>query len=201
MSKPFLWNKSPFECLFHQLSDYAFLYTFWCLWFPFLWLYNAHKLDYHYTLCVFLSYSSSHLGCRCLNLSSNHIYISHHVWFYEQSFLFLESVNNSTSTSHTPPPTTITHLSSLTIFLTTPASNTPLKPINPFVLLSSSAFISLDYFASTSSATSTLSIFVSSFVVVSTTPPSSSSSPSRSSTYFLSGLDLCVDLSRYSLPR
>jgi histone deacetylase 1/2 len=92
MPTSILSNKSPFECLFRQTPDYAFLRTFGCLCFPFLRPYNAHKLDYHSTPCVFLGYSSSHLGYRCLDLSSDRIYISYHVRFHEQVFPFIEFV-------------------------------------------------------------------------------------------------------------
>jgi histone deacetylase 1/2 len=84
-----LRNKSPFETLFHQPPDYGFLRTFGCLCFPFLQPYNAHKLDYRYTPCVFLGYSSCHQGYRCLDFSSNRLYISYHVRFHENSFPFI----------------------------------------------------------------------------------------------------------------
>jgi len=78
-----LFNKSPFKCMFHQPPDYIFLRTFGCLCFPFLRPYNAHKLDFRSTPCVFLGYNSSHIGYRCLDLSSNHVYISRHIRFHE----------------------------------------------------------------------------------------------------------------------
>ena len=83
MPTPVLFKKSPFECLFHQLPDYSFLRTFGCLCFPFLHPYNAHKLDFRSTPCVFLGYNSSHLGYRCLDLSSDHVYISRHIRFHK----------------------------------------------------------------------------------------------------------------------
>jgi len=107
MPTSILSNKSPFECLFRQTLDYAFLRTFGCLCFPFLRPYNAHKLDYRSTPCVFLGYSLSHLGYRCLDLSSDHIYISRHVRFHEQIFPFIEFVIPSPSSS---PPVTVSNL-------------------------------------------------------------------------------------------
>jgi histone deacetylase 1/2 len=73
MPTPVLCNKSSFECLLHQPPNYDFLCTFRCLCFPFYRPYNAHKLDYHSTPCVFLGYSSSHLGYHCLDLSSKRL--------------------------------------------------------------------------------------------------------------------------------
>jgi len=78
--------KSPFECLLKSSPDYPFLQTFGFLCFPFLRPYNTHKLDFRSSACVFLGYSNSHLGYRCLGLSSKHIYLSRHVRFHEHVF-------------------------------------------------------------------------------------------------------------------
>jgi histone deacetylase 1/2 len=105
-----LRNKSPFETLFHQPPNYGFLRTFGCLCFPFLRPYNAHKLDYRSTPCVFLGYSSCHLCYRCLNLSSDRIYISRHVRFHENSFPFIESTHVPATTNSNPQPAPISYL-------------------------------------------------------------------------------------------
>jgi len=73
MPTPILRNKSPFECLLRQPPNYDYLHTFGCLCLPFLRPYNAHKLDYRSTPCVFLGYSSSHLGYCCLDLLSKRL--------------------------------------------------------------------------------------------------------------------------------
>jgi len=86
-----LLNQSPFECLFHYTLDYDFLCTFGCLCFLFLRPYHAHKLDFFSSPCVFLGYSSSHLGYHCLDLASQRIYISRHVRFHEGVFPFAKS--------------------------------------------------------------------------------------------------------------
>jgi len=83
-----LQNKSPFECLFCRPPDYNFLRTFGCLCFPFLHPYYAHKLDFRSSPCVFLGYSSFHLGYRCFDLESHRIYVSRHVRFHETVFPF-----------------------------------------------------------------------------------------------------------------
>jgi hypothetical protein len=65
---------------------------------------------YTYAPCVFLGYSSSHLGYRCLDLESHRIYISHHVCFHENVFPFAKSEQ---VTSSPVPPTQPTYLPSL----------------------------------------------------------------------------------------
>jgi histone deacetylase 1/2 len=40
---------------------------------------------------VFLGYSSSHLGYHCLDLTSQRIYVSRHVYFHEDIFSFTNS--------------------------------------------------------------------------------------------------------------
>ena len=91
MPTPFLQNQSPFECLFNRTLDYYFLRTFGCLCFPFLHPYHAHKLDFCSSPYVFLGYSSSHLGYRCLDSASQRIYVSRHVCFHENVFPFADS--------------------------------------------------------------------------------------------------------------
>jgi len=86
MPTPVLNHKTLFECLLKSTPDYAFLHTFGCLCFPFLRPYNAHKLDFRSTPCVFLGYSTSHLGYRCFDLSSKQIYLARHVRFHENIF-------------------------------------------------------------------------------------------------------------------
>jgi len=105
-----LQNTSPFECLFRRTPDYNFLRTFRCLCFLFSRPYHAHKLDFWSSPYVFLGYSSSHLGYRCLDLESDRIYVSRHVRFHENIFPFakFEQV-----TSSPVPPTPPTYLPSL----------------------------------------------------------------------------------------
>jgi hypothetical protein len=65
-----------------------FLCIFGCLCFPFLHSYHTYKLDFRLSICVFLGYNFSHLSYYCLDLVSQCIYISCHVYFYEDVFSF-----------------------------------------------------------------------------------------------------------------
>ena len=197
-----LQNKSPFETLFHQPPNYGFLRTFGCLCFLFLRPYNAHKLDYRSTPCVFLGYSSCYLSYRCLELSSNHIYISRHVRFHENSFPFIESTHVPATTNSNPQPAPISYLPALTSF---PSSNPPQTPIlspHTSVPLPPYASMSLDHFAGSGSSAADITATASS---PSATPPASPSqvpaSSSQVPTESPPGLDLCIDLSSYSIPQ
>ncbi|GKA01699.1 putative RNA-directed DNA polymerase [Tanacetum coccineum] len=86
-------NKSPSEHIFKRSPDYSFLRVFGCLCCPHLCPYNGHKMK-----CVFLGYSPSHHGYRCLDISTERLYIARHVCFNEAQFPF--DIPNTTS----PPP-------------------------------------------------------------------------------------------------
>ena len=59
---------------------------------------------------MFLGYSSSHLGYRCLDLESNRVNVSRHVCFHESVFPFKKSEQVTTPLV---PPTPPTYLPSL----------------------------------------------------------------------------------------
>ena len=80
-----LGHKSPFECLFHNTPDYKFFKVFGCACYPFLRPYNAHKLQFRTSKCLFLGYSPSHKGYRCLH-PSGRLYIAKTVHFNESEF-------------------------------------------------------------------------------------------------------------------
>lgn len=83
---PLLSDKSPFEVLFGVVPNYANFKPFGCRVYPFLRDYAAHKLDLRSRPCIFLGYSSSHKGFRCLDLGSSQIFISRHARFDELFF-------------------------------------------------------------------------------------------------------------------
>ncbi|KAJ9553676.1 hypothetical protein OSB04_017721 [Centaurea solstitialis] len=84
-------NTSPFEIVFKHHPNYVF----WVSMIPHLRSYNKHKLDFRSIPCVFLGYSTSHHGYRCLDPHTDRIYIARHVRFNEHYFPF---------TIPTPPP-------------------------------------------------------------------------------------------------
>ena len=169
-----LQNKSPFACLFHRTPDYNFLHTFGCLCFPFLHPYHAHKLDFRSSPCVFLGYSSSHLGYRCLDLESDRVYVSRNVRFHESVFPFKKFEQITTPPVPPTPPTYLPSLHPSSCFqpihsqigrnhnpplpLATPPQPAPLPivsadPASPShtAILAPCACLSNDYCAGTSS--------------------------------------------------
>lgn len=98
-------KRSPYQYLFNRVPDYTFLRVFGCLCFPHLRPYNHHKMDFRSTPCVFLGYSPLHHGYRCLDLSSDRLYIARHVRFDEASFPFATTPSPSPTLSSSPPYT------------------------------------------------------------------------------------------------
>ena len=82
---PVLKNQTPYEKLFKHKADYSFLKCFGCLCYPFLRDYNKHKFDFHSSKCIFIGYSPSHKGYKCLH-PSDRVYIVKHVTFDETCF-------------------------------------------------------------------------------------------------------------------
>ncbi|KAM1873468.1 hypothetical protein ACFX13_007300 [Malus domestica] len=97
---------SPYQKLFLKEPDYSFLKTFGCACFPYLRPYNNNKLQFRSTKCVFLGYSLNHQGYRCLDISTNRIFLSRHVVFDEGNFPF-KAISGSlapSSPASSPPP-------------------------------------------------------------------------------------------------
>jgi len=88
----------PFVTLFNKEPDFHFLKTFGCACFPLLKPYYTHKLDFRSQECVFLGYSSSYKGYKCLS-STGRIYISMDVLFNELRFLYLDLFSSSSSST------------------------------------------------------------------------------------------------------
>ena len=83
---------------------------------------HNHKLDFCSSPCVFLGYSSSHLGYRCLDTTFQGIYISRHVCFHEQVFSFDKSKQIAQLTSSFPFLSNPTHFPT---FLISPLFHSP----------------------------------------------------------------------------
>lgn len=82
-------SQVPYCLLFKSMPDYKFLKVFGCACFPLLRPYNAHKLEFRSHECLFLGYSASHKGYKCLS-PSGRLYISKDVLFNESRFPYLE---------------------------------------------------------------------------------------------------------------
>ena len=93
-------NITPVTKLFQTPVDYNLLRVFGCACWPNLRPYNNKKLAFRSHQCVFLGYSPDHLGFRCLDRSSGHIYVSRDVVFDEHVYPF-----SAGSPSDLPPPT------------------------------------------------------------------------------------------------
>jgi len=102
----------PYVLLFGNLLDYQFLRVFSCSCYPFLRPYDTNKLQFRSKECVFLGYSPSHKGYKCLS-SEGRLYISKDVIFNESSFPYT-SLFPSTSTSQSVPTSIPTFLNVLT---------------------------------------------------------------------------------------
>jgi len=208
-------GSTPFERLFKSSPDYNFLRIFWCLCFPLLRPYNRHKLDFRSTPCVFLGYSSFHLGYHCFDLSTSRMYIARQVKFHENTFPFA----CSEQTTSLPSSSLQTALPALTFFptpMTTPS--TPSLPLSPTPAhrvvasppspcpVNNSPSPSSPLYSATDHSPSMVSVSPgtviplsadSSPVVSPSRPPSSpTSSPSSGSS---PGLHLVVDLSNFDL--
>lgn len=90
---PVLSNKSHFQTLFGKKPYYNNLHPFGCTAYLCLTLYNHNKLQYHSTKCVFIGYSLSHKGFKCLS-PQGRVYISRHVIFDDIEFSY-KSIFNS----------------------------------------------------------------------------------------------------------
>ena len=86
---------SHLECLFHTVPQYSSFKAFGCSCYPWLRLYNSNKLQPRTKQCVFLGYSLSQKGYRCLDPIIGHLYLSLHVGFDETSFPFASSCSTS----------------------------------------------------------------------------------------------------------
>nr|KYP41981.1 Retrovirus-related Pol polyprotein from transposon TNT 1-94 [Cajanus cajan] len=127
----------PYNVLFKQIPDYKFLKTFGCACFPLLRPYNNHKLNFSSHECVFLGYSSSHKGYKCLS-PTGRIFISKDVVFNEYRFpyydLFPNNINpllHSIDTSQHVTSASIPILKTLSPQIIVHNSNVPVVTTNP----------------------------------------------------------------------
>jgi hypothetical protein len=91
-----LHNAIPCTILFKQTPDYYFLQVFGCACFPLLRPYNTHKFDFRSHECLFLGYSTSHKGYKCLS-PSGRLFISKDVIFNDSRFPYNDLFNPNLS--------------------------------------------------------------------------------------------------------
>nr|KYP42260.1 Retrovirus-related Pol polyprotein from transposon TNT 1-94 [Cajanus cajan] len=89
----------PYQVLYSKDLDYTFIKVFGCACYPLLTPYNTNKLHFRSTECVFLGYSSSHKGYKCLD-TNGLLFISKDVIFNEQRFPYQHLIPSTTSVSN-----------------------------------------------------------------------------------------------------
>ncbi|PKU62337.1 Retrovirus-related Pol polyprotein from transposon TNT 1-94 [Dendrobium catenatum] len=104
MPSPATNNISPFESIFHYKPEYKHLKTFGCECYPLLPSQLRNKLQPKSQSCVFLGYSETYKGYKCLNTQSNKIFMSRHTMFNEHRFPFSSQHSSSASTDESSSP-------------------------------------------------------------------------------------------------
>ncbi|MCH80898.1 retrovirus-related Pol polyprotein from transposon TNT 1-94, partial [Trifolium medium] len=97
-----LSNTILYTALFKQKHDFNFLKIFGCACFPLLRPYTAHKFDFRSHECLFLGYSTSHKGYKCLS-PTGRLYISKDVLFNESRFPYKYLFENALVPSSSLP--------------------------------------------------------------------------------------------------
>lgn len=95
---PVLQYKTPFECLYKQLSDYTHLRVFGCLCYASV--HEGNKFASRAIRSVLIGYPHGSKGYKLLNLDNHQHFTSRHVTFHGTTFPFL---NNTHSSSYTDP--------------------------------------------------------------------------------------------------
>ena len=101
-------NKSLFEKLFKQMTNYLKLKQFGFLCYPLTRPYNKHKLEPKAQPCTFVGYSLSQNAYLCFEPTTRKLFTSWHVIFHEGTFPFSKPKNpSSLSSAAEDPPITI----------------------------------------------------------------------------------------------
>lgn len=87
---------TPYHVLFQNNPDYQFLRVFVCSCYPLLHPYHSHKLKFRSIECVFLGYSPSHKGYKCMS-SSGKKFMSKDIIFNEPCFPYPKLFSTSTT--------------------------------------------------------------------------------------------------------
>ena len=122
--------QSPFEVLFGQVPDYHKSHTFGCQCYPWLVPYHANKFQPKSQPCVFLDYSPTQYAFQCLDLHMGKLYLSRHVTFDENIFLFTKATTSTPTTIATPCPTPFSHSPVPPVYMA-PLDDISVTPIAP----------------------------------------------------------------------
>ena len=106
---------SPYEKLFKHKPNYTFLKCFGCLCYPYLRDFNKHKFDFHTTKCIFIGYSPSYKGYKCLT-SLGKVHILRHVIFDENTFPYLTNRAFYPSENSSTPKISVSNFSQQQIY-------------------------------------------------------------------------------------
>ena len=119
----------PYQRLFNRLPDYKFLKVFGCACYPPLRPYNQNKPQPRSQECLFLGYSLSHKGYKCM-AEDGRMYISKDVIFDELTFPFPRLFGEPDSVSSTTAAVSSSH-QTLTVLSIPPTGVTPPTLDNP----------------------------------------------------------------------
>ncbi|PKU87215.1 Retrovirus-related Pol polyprotein from transposon TNT 1-94 [Dendrobium catenatum] len=129
-------QKSPFEILHQTEPRYDHLRTFGCECFYLLPPHTHHKLQPKSKSAIFIGYSDTYKGYKCLDPSTNKIYISRHTEFNEHSFPFQTTAQKSCPPAAPTIPFLLQPHSKIpTHSMITRAKTGSLKPTSRFNLL------------------------------------------------------------------
>jgi len=122
----------PYTVLFNKSPNYNFFRNFGCSCYPFLRPYNKHKLNFRSHECLFLGYSTSHKGYKCLSPNGK-LYVSKDVIFNELKYPYNDLF----------PPLSNSVTSSKSDFL--PTAHIPLVSTSPNELTHSSQHVETNF--------------------------------------------------------